>query len=112
MENEIKILHAQSHRHGLLREGKIPKIGEVQTVKSMQANGVLTQVELVTFDWFGNGEKDIFVFGEAGMITSVIHANTSQEMIDKYIARIALYPKLESFVDNMISYFVFSSMGF
>ena len=112
MENEIKILHAQSHRHGLLREGKIPKIGEVQTVKSMQANGVLTQVELVTFDWFGNGEKDIFVFGEAGMITSVIHANTSQEMIDKYIARIALYPKLESFVDNMISYFVFSNMGF
>jgi hypothetical protein len=112
MGNEIKILYAKSHRHGLLREGKIPKIGEVQTCKGMQPNGVLTQIQLVTFDWFGNGEKDIFVFGEAGMITSVIHANTSQEMIDKYIARIALYTKLDRFVDNMISYFVFSSMGF
>ena len=112
MENEIKILYAQSHKHGLLRDGKIPKIGEVCTCKSIQPKGELTQVQLVTFDWFGNGEKDIFVFGEAGMTTSVIHANTSQEMIDKYLERIALYPKLESFVDNMISYFVFSELGF
>ncbi len=112
MGNEIKILYAKSHRHGLLRHGKIPKIGEVQTFKSMQPNGELTLVELVTFDWFGNGEKDFFVFGELGLITSVIHANTAQEMIDKYIARIVLYPQLDRFVDNMISYFVFSSMGF
>ena len=114
MENNDTIisLYAKSCNHGLLRNNKIAKIGEVHSAKCLVKNGELTFVKTIIFDWYETGEKDTFIFGEDGLIGSVINMNTTEEMIDQYKIKLKLHPKFDRFTENIISYFVFSELGF
>ena len=108
----IVSLYAESCQHGILRNNKIAKVGQVQTAKYLAKNGELTLVKSIIFDWYETGEHDTFIFGEKGLIGSVIHLNTSEEMIEQYLLKLKLHPKIDHFMENIISYFVFSELGF
>jgi len=114
MENNDTIisLYAESCRHGILRNNKIAKIGEMHTAKYLTKNGEITFVKTIIFDWYETGDKDTFIFGDDGLIGSVINLNTSREMLGQYITKLKLYSDFERFTENIISYFVFSELGF
>lgn len=114
MENTtlIKTLYAQSSNHGLIRNNQIAKIGEIHSSQFIGINSELSIVQTVVFDWEENGETDTFIFNESVFFGSLLHANTSDVMIEEYRNKLKLYPDLEKFVENMIAYYVFTELGF
>ena len=112
MHTDTKKLYAQSHKHGLLRNNKIPKIGEIQSYESIEPNGELTSVKLIIFDWYENGMKDIFIFDEHGVVSNAIHPTTPHIMTKQYAEILSKSPSLATFTDEIICYFVFTELGF
>jgi hypothetical protein len=112
MESETKSIYARIHKHALIRGGVVPKIGEVVPYNNIQGNGEIAQVKLITFDWYEDGNKDVFVFNGQCLVGNAIHPHTPTELVDEYIKIIAKSPSEPDFIDEIVSYFVFSEMGF
>lgn len=112
MNTETKKLYARSKNHGLLRKGKIAKVGEIHSYKSIKESGELTKVKLIIFDWYENGMKDVFIFNEHGVVSNAIHPTTPHIMTKQYAEILSKSPSIRTFTDEIICYFVFTELGF
>jgi hypothetical protein len=112
MDKEAKKLYARIHNHALLRGGLVPEIGEVLSYRHIEHNGKITIAKLITFDWYENGKKDFFIFNEQGLVNNAIHPETREGLLEMYIKTLAKSPLEADFLEEVLSYFVFSEMGF
>ena len=108
----IEIFSTDGGSLAVLRFGNVFRIGDIKQGYVFNRQDHLTPCNVLTWDFYGDGEKDYFYFSDKGLLFSALGEGRPDYLIRTYFELINKKADMSTFVNVVRGEFILQELGF